>query len=96
MATHPRISLHLALLLWALSLPTLPATLTYRVVGVTDGDTITVLDSPNGQHKVRLAAIDAPEKAHTDALPPASSSSHRSLSVLLSTPSQNVARDRAQ
>jgi len=33
------------------------------VVGVTDGDTITVLDSTNGQHKVRLAGIDAPEKA---------------------------------
>ena len=33
-----------------------------RVVGVTDGDTVTVLDSSNTQHKVRLAGIDAPEK----------------------------------
>lgn len=33
-----------------------------RVVGITDGDTITVLDSTNVQHKVRLAGIDAPEK----------------------------------
>ncbi|OYZ68758.1 MAG: nuclease [Methylophilaceae bacterium 17-43-7] len=33
-----------------------------RVVGVTDGDTITVLDSTNTQHKIRLAGIDAPEK----------------------------------
>jgi endonuclease YncB( thermonuclease family) len=32
------------------------------VVGVTDGDTITVLDHTNTQHKVRLAGIDAPEK----------------------------------
>ncbi|MBX9705991.1 MAG: thermonuclease family protein [Gammaproteobacteria bacterium] len=31
------------------------------VVGVHDGDTITVLDSNNTQHKIRLAQIDAPE-----------------------------------
>lgn len=34
-----------------------------RVVGVSDGDTITVLDSTNTQHKVRLSGIDAPEKS---------------------------------
>lgn len=33
-----------------------------QVVGVTDGDTITVLDSSRHQHEVRLAGIDAPEK----------------------------------
>jgi len=33
------------------------------VVGVTDGDTITVLDAERQQHKVRLGGIDAPEKA---------------------------------
>lgn len=33
-----------------------------RVVGVSDGDTITVLDAANQQHKVRLEGIDAPEK----------------------------------
>lgn len=32
-----------------------------RVVGVTDGDTITVLDEHNEQHKIRLNGIDAPE-----------------------------------
>lgn len=32
------------------------------VVGVADGDTITVLDASNTQHKIRLAGIDAPEK----------------------------------
>lgn len=32
-----------------------------RVVGVSDGDTITVLDSIKKQHKVRLQGIDAPE-----------------------------------
>jgi endonuclease YncB( thermonuclease family) len=34
-----------------------------RVVGVSDGDSITVLDTYKVQHKIRLAGIDAPEKA---------------------------------
>ncbi len=38
-------------------------TLNGRVVGVSDGDTITVLDAYNQQHKIRLSGIDAPEKA---------------------------------
>lgn len=38
-------------------------TLTGRVVGVADGDTVTVLDPSHVSHKVRLGAIDAPEKA---------------------------------
>lgn len=33
-----------------------------KVVGVSDGDTLTVLDSGNRQYKIRLSAIDAPEK----------------------------------
>ena len=33
-----------------------------NVVGVSDGDTITVLDEKKATHKIRLAAIDAPEK----------------------------------
>ena len=37
--------------------------LTGRVVGVADGDTITVLDANREQHKIRLGGIDAPEKA---------------------------------
>lgn len=32
-----------------------------EVVGVHDGDTITVLDVTKAQHKVRLASVDAPE-----------------------------------
>lgn len=36
--------------------------LTGRVVSIADGDTITVLDAANQQHKIRLAGIDAPEK----------------------------------
>ena len=38
------------------------AGLSPRVVGVSDGDTITVLDSYNQQHRIRLYGIDAPEK----------------------------------
>lgn len=53
----------LAALLLFLSLPVAAATLEGRVVGVSDGDTITVLDRENVQHRVRLSAIDAPEKA---------------------------------
>ena len=34
-----------------------------RVVGVSDGDTITVLDADQHQWKIRLAGIDAPEKS---------------------------------
>ncbi len=37
-------------------------TLHGRVVSVADGDTVTVLDESNEQHKIRLAGIDAPEK----------------------------------
>jgi endonuclease YncB( thermonuclease family) len=39
----------------------LAATIEGRVVGVSDGDTITVLDGTKTQHKIRLAGIDAPE-----------------------------------
>ena len=34
-----------------------------RVVGVADGDTVTVLDADRQRHKIRLRGIDAPEKA---------------------------------
>ena len=53
------------LLLLALAVAGMPAsaeTLAGRVVGVADGDTLTVLVSGNRQVKIRLAGIDAPER----------------------------------
>ena len=43
-------------------LPAQAEIITGRVVGVTDGDTLTLLDTSNQTHKIRLAGIDAPEK----------------------------------
>lgn len=51
-----------ALILWSVS-ATAAADLSCKVVGISDGDTITALCPGNEQVKVRLAEIDAPEKA---------------------------------
>jgi endonuclease YncB( thermonuclease family) len=48
-----------------------------RVVAVADGDTLTVLDAQQKQHKIRLLGIDAPEKAQ-----PFGQKSKESLSLL--------------
>ncbi|HWA12266.1 MAG TPA: thermonuclease family protein [Burkholderiales bacterium] len=42
--------------------PALAAQLQGRVVGVSDGDTITLLTGERRQYKIRLSGIDAPEK----------------------------------
>jgi endonuclease YncB( thermonuclease family) len=51
-----------AILLSAASLATHAEVLVGKVVGITDGDTITVLDADKTEHKIRLMGIDAPEK----------------------------------
>jgi endonuclease YncB( thermonuclease family) len=61
MIKHKAQLLLLALTL-TFSIATLADTIEGRVVGVSDGDTLTVLDAGNTQFKIRLAAIDAPEK----------------------------------
>jgi endonuclease YncB( thermonuclease family) len=50
----------LAVLLWG-SLAQGAVDLAGRVVRVTDGDTVVLLDSDKAEHKIRLAGIDAPE-----------------------------------
>lgn len=57
--TGPILAGFVALILWGNAHG---ATLSGEVVALADGDTITVLDSENIQHKIRLAGIDAPEK----------------------------------
>ena len=65
--TWPRCGVHaFALLLaWTLALSWSTAfatSLVGTVVGVSDGDTVTVLDEQHVRHVIRLAGIDAPEK----------------------------------
>jgi len=70
MPRRPANSLQLRLLLLLLSFlaatawatASAPNVLEGRVVAVADGDTLTLLDANNVQHKIRLAGIDAPEK----------------------------------
>ena len=49
------------ILLLLLSLLSFAEELTGKVIKVSDGDTITVLDSNNQKYKIRLQGIDAPE-----------------------------------
>jgi endonuclease YncB( thermonuclease family) len=49
------------LFLWLVADSTFAEQLTGKVVGVSDGDTITILDQNNQQHKIRVGGIDAPE-----------------------------------
>lgn len=51
-----------SVLLTALHLGSYADVLVGRVVGVSDGDTITVLDDMKQRHVIRLMGIDAPEK----------------------------------
>jgi hypothetical protein len=56
----------IAALLFVAATPALAAKPHYQISGkvvkIVDGDTLTILDASNEQHKIRLAGIDAPEK----------------------------------
>lgn len=59
---HPSRLLRRVTVLVGALLATLPClALDGRVVGVSDGDTLTLLDADKRQHKIRLSGIDAPE-----------------------------------
>jgi endonuclease YncB( thermonuclease family) len=73
-----RLLLFPTLLAFALSPPTLAYQLYGRVIGITDGDTVTILDERRIQHKVRLSGIDAPEQKQ-----PFGDASKRNLSSLI-------------
>lgn len=55
------VKLSLAIIVAFTSLALCASTLSGKVVRIADGDTCTVLDSSNTQHKIRLDKIDAPE-----------------------------------
>lgn len=48
--------------LWLFANTSAADTLNGRIVGVSDGDTVTILDDTNTRWKIRLLGIDAPEK----------------------------------
>ena len=87
---HPALRAHLVALLVAQFVALLagfpaatvqalePQSLEGRVVGVGDGDTVTVLDAGKVQHRVRLAGIDAPERGQ-----PGGQRSKESLSAIV-------------
>ena len=72
----------------ALSFPAW-ADITGNVVGVADGDTITVLDADKVQHKIRLTGIDAPEKKQ-----PFGNRSKQSLSNMVFNKTVTVETDK--
>ena len=51
------------LLIFSLCAQTYAQTLTGKVIGVKDGDTVVVIDAANNQTTLRLAEVDCPEKA---------------------------------
>jgi len=55
-------SLAAAALTLALAASVHAAEIVGRVVSIADGDTITILDASNEQHKIRFDGIDAPER----------------------------------
>ena len=61
-----------------LSLAALADTLTGKVVKITDGDTLYVLDANYKEHKIRLAGIDAPERKQAYGL-----ASHKHLAPIV-------------
>ncbi len=75
-------------LVMGVSLPAFADTLTGKVVKITDGDTLYVLDANYKQYKIRLAGIDAPERKQAYGL-----ASHKRLASMVA--GQLIAPTRA-
>ncbi len=63
--------------------------LTGKVVKVADGDSITVLENTNTQHRIRLQGIDAPERKQAFG-----SASRKNLASLVAGKTVTVNRDK--
>lgn len=62
MAILGEVMLRLLFILLAFAGSAYADALSGRIVSITDGDTVYLLDAQNQQHKIRIAGIDAPEK----------------------------------
>ena len=83
-------SIHLFILFIALVSPGAFADVIGRVVAVTDGDTIKVLDASKVQHKIRLTGIDAPELGQ-----PFGNESRKHLASLIAGKNVRVESDKS-
>jgi endonuclease YncB( thermonuclease family) len=85
--------LYFSIALWLLTPMAYAGKITGRVVHITSGDTIQLIDNRRIKHNIRLAGIDAPEEAQ-----PFSVSSRQYLSSLIGSKTVTVAykkRDRS-
>ena len=80
---------HLAAAIFLFTLDAHAATLSGRVVGISDGDTVTLLDRTNTQVKIRLSGIDAPERAQ-----PFGAASKKSLSDMVYNKTVSIDYDK--
>ena len=86
---EPLLRTHVVLALLLASAMASAAEITGRVVGITDGDIITVLDAGKKQHTIRLSGIDAPELKQ-----PFGAQSKKSLSGMVNKRQVTIAWDK--
>ena len=85
----PRLGAHVLVALLLAITAASAAELTGRVVGITDGDIITVVDAGKKQHAIRLSGIDAPELKQ-----PFGAQSRKNLSDMINNRRVTIAWDK--